>query len=136
VLEEALDPENPLLERVRFVSIVASNLDEFFMIRVAGLKQQLAAGITAPPADGLAPAEQLAQVRREASRWARAPPVPAATSSCRSLAAAAIHVLDYPQLSPKQVEVAGKYFDEIVFPVLTPLAVDPGRRSRSSRTSA
>ena len=64
VLEEALDPEQPLLERVKFVSIYASNLDEFFMIRVSGLRQQLQAGVVRTPPDGMTPSEQLAAVRR------------------------------------------------------------------------
>jgi polyphosphate kinase len=127
VLEEALDPTNPLLERARFLSIVASNLDEIFMIRVAGLKQQVAAGVTAPPPDGLAPAEQLAQVRREALALSRTLGRCLHDTLLPELAAAGVEVLDYPQLNHKQLEVARKYFDEIVFPVLTPLAVDPGR---------
>ncbi len=127
VLEEALDPRNPLLERVRFLSIVGSNLDEIFMIRVAGLKQQIAAGITAPPPDGLPPAEQLAQVRRETLALSRAARRCLRDTLLPELAAAGVEVLDYPQLTDKQREVARKYFDEIAFPILTPLAVDPGR---------
>src|SRR5262249_56426113 len=64
VLDQARDPSHPLLERVKFLAIFATNLDEFFMIRVAGLKQQLAAGVTAPARDGLTPAQQLAAIRR------------------------------------------------------------------------
>jgi polyphosphate kinase len=127
VFDEARDPRNPLLERVKFLSIVGSNLDEFFMIRVAGLEQQLAAGVAEPSPDGLTPAEQLAAVRREALRILRA------TSECLhdellpQLDGAGIHVLDFPQLNEKQLGLAKKYFDELVFPVLTPLAFDPGR---------
>src|SRR3954447_19488926 len=64
VLEEALDEQNPLLERVKFLSIFSTNLDEFFMIRVAGIKQQAPAGVTGPPPDGTPPAEQLIAIRR------------------------------------------------------------------------
>jgi polyphosphate kinase len=127
VFEEARDPGNPLLERVKFLSIVASNLDEFFMIRVAGLKQQIAAGVTEVSVDGLTPLDQLVAIHRETLTLCRA------MSECLhdeiepQLAAAGVHVLDYPQLNEKQLLLARSYFDEIVFPVLTPLAFDPGR---------
>src|SRR5690349_16050519 len=64
VLEEALDQRHPLLERVKFLSIYSTNLDEFFMIRVAGIKQQVAAGVNVSARDGMTPAEQLAAIRR------------------------------------------------------------------------
>ncbi len=127
VLEEARDPRNPLLERVKFLAIVASNLDEFFMIRVAGLKQQIAAGVTEGSADGMTPVEQLAAVRREALALCRAMAECLHDELEPQLAAAGVHVLDYPQLNEKQLAQARSYFDDIVFPVLTPLAFDPGR---------
>ncbi len=127
VFEEALDPANPLLERVKFLAIVASNLDEFFMIRVAGLKQQIAAGVTEVPPDGLTPANQLAQARREALALSRAIGECLHSELLPQLATAGIHVLDWPQLSEKQRAQAVNYFNELVFPVLTPLAFDPGR---------
>ena len=64
VLEEAMDETNPLLERIKFLAIVGSNLDEFFMVRVAGLKKQVDAGVVDVPPDGLTPAEQLAEIRK------------------------------------------------------------------------
>jgi polyphosphate kinase len=127
VFEEAQDVANPLLERVKFLSIVASNLDELFMIRVAGLKQQIAAGVGDFPPDGLSPAQQLAMVRRESLALSRALCGCLRDALIPALAASGIQILEYGQLDPRQLELAGKYFDEMVFPVLTPLAVDPGR---------
>jgi polyphosphate kinase len=127
VLEEARDPGNPLLERVKFLSIVDSNLDEFFMIRVAGLKQQMAAGVTEVSADGLTPAEQLAAIHRQALTICRALRECLHNELQPKLAVAGVRVLDYPQLGERQLAQARSYFDEIVFPVLTPLAFDPGR---------
>src|SRR5512138_15064 len=127
VFEEARDPSNPLLERVRFLSIVASNLDEFFMIRVAGIEQQVAGGVTELSSDGLTPAQQLAEIRREALRLTRALGACWQDELLPALDAGGIHVLDHPQLDPKQAAFARTYFDEMVMPVLTPLAFDPGR---------
>jgi polyphosphate kinase len=126
VFEEALDPANPLLERVRFLSIVASNLDELFMIRVAGLRQQIAAGVGDAP-DGLSPPEQLAAVRRESLTLTRTLTTYLNEALLPQLKAAGIEVLDHDRLGEQQLEQAGNYFDEMVLPVLTPLAVDPGR---------
>jgi polyphosphate kinase len=126
VFEEVRDPGNPLLERVRFLSIVASNLDEFFMIRVAGVEQQVAAGVAELSPDGLTPAQQLAEIRREALRLTRALGACWQDELLPLLDAAGIHVLDYPQLDPRQVASAQAYF-EMLMPVLTPLAFDPGR---------
>src|SRR5512138_213347 len=127
VFEEARDPSNPLLERVRFLSIVASNLDEFFMIRVAGIEQQVAGGVTELSSDGLTPAQQLAEIRREALRLTRALGACWQDELLPALDAGGIHVLDHPQLDPKQAAFARTWFDEMVMPVLTPLAFDPGR---------
>ncbi len=127
VFEEARDPANPLLERVRFLSIVASNLDEFFMTRVAGLRQQLAAGVSEVALDGLTPAETLAAIRRENLELQRAMGACLNGELLPQLAATGVHVLDYPQLTEPQRARAREYFDDLVFPVLTPLAVDPGR---------
>jgi polyphosphate kinase len=127
VLEEADDPSVPLLERVRFLSIFGSNMDEFFMIRLAGLKQQVAAGVREAGADGMTPAEQLSTVRRlaneiknEARRVWRDRLAPA-------LAAEGIRVVDYDALPVESKIELRNYFESSVFPVLTPLAVDPSR---------
>ena len=127
VLEEADDPSVPVLERVRFLSIFGSNMDEFFMIRLAGLKQQVAAGVREAGADGMTPAEQLAAVRRMANEIKH--------EACKvwnerltpALAAEGILVLDYDQLSIDAKIELRTYFETSVFPVLTPLAVDPSR---------
>jgi polyphosphate kinase len=127
VLEEAQDERNALLERVKFLSIVSSNLDEFFMVRVAGLLQQIAAGVHDISADGMSPAEQLAAIRKVATR------LMVQTEECfllnvlPALKQAGIHVLNYSGLTERQEAKVKNYFDEIVFPVLTPLAFDPGR---------
>ena len=127
VLEEALDESNPLLERIKFLAIVGSNMDEFFMVRVAGLKQQVAAGVLELSPDGLAPAEQLVVVRREAAA------VLAEAHLCwqerlrPALTEAGILIHDYKGLGKRQKTNLRRYFDQVVFPVLTPLALDPGR---------
>lgn len=126
VYEEAQDERAPLLERIKFLSIVSSNLDEFFMVRVAGLKKQVDAGVLELPPDGMTPAEQLAALRKAAlpmmikiHEYLRDELMPALTT-------AGIYILDYQALTDRQKEVVKKYFDEVVFPVLTPLAFDPG----------
>ncbi len=126
VLEEALDKSHPLLERVKFLSIVASNLDEFFMIRVSGLRRQLEAGALKAPPDGMTPAEQLAAIRRDLL------PELAEQYECwhedllPKLQKAGIKVLRYGDLKRKQRKLMRAYFKEEIFPALTPLAFDPG----------
>lgn len=126
VLAEAQDLRNPVLERVKFLSIVSSNLDEFFMVRVAGLQQQIAARVVDRPADGLTPAEQMAAVRKSALDLMidmRA----TFTDILPVLRRHGVHLLDYNGLNEKRRSAIQSYFEEVVFPVLTPLAVDPGR---------
>jgi polyphosphate kinase len=126
VLEEALDEHHPLLERVKFLAIVASNLDEFFMIRVSGLRRQLAAGALKAPPDGMTPAEQLAAIRRQLL------PELARQYDCwcqdllPKLQDQGIQVLGYDELKRKQRKLMRTYFKEEIFPALTPLAFDPG----------
>ena len=126
VLAEAEDASNPLLERAKFLSIVASNLGEFFMVRVGGLKQQIEAGVAEFSVDGLTPSEQLALIRPRAlalmdrSRECLLELLPL-------LSEAGIHIVGYRQLDQGQKAVADAFFGDVVFPVLTPLAVDPGR---------
>ncbi len=126
VLEEAQDRTNPLLERVRFLSILGSNLDEFFMVRVAGLLNQVEAGALDAGPDGLTPAQQLEAIRAEfMGLWEQA-------HACRrsvfnELRDHGIFILDYSELTEAQQDYARRFFEESVYPVLTPLAVDPGR---------
>jgi polyphosphate kinase len=126
VLEEAWDEKNPLLERVKFLSIVGSNLDEFFMVRVSGLKKQIELGILDLPPDGMPPAEQLAAIRKIALQ------IMTDARDCLrddiqpSLNKTGIHILDYNELTDRQKSTVVGYFEEVVFPVLTPLAFDPG----------
>jgi polyphosphate kinase len=126
VLEEAQNESNPLLERLKFLSILGSNLDEFFMVRVAGLQQQVESGILEAGPDGLTPAKTLEAVAAEFTSLMEE------AQSCRGrllfdLSENGIHVLDYRDLSFEQREFADRYFRDTVFPVLTPLAHDPGR---------
>ncbi len=126
VLQEARDPSNPLLERVKFLAILGANLDEFFMVRVAGLRKQLDAGVVDLPPDGMTPAEQLAAIRKVAWQLMMEGRECLHDELMPELDKAGIHILDYAALNERQKEVVDGYFDEVVFPVLTPLAFDPG----------
>jgi polyphosphate kinase len=126
VLEEAEDGRNPLLERVKFLAILGSNLDEFFMVRVAGLVSQMDAGITDSGPDGLPPRAQLIAIRREIKRLS-ADAYKCLAGLHPELDEAGIRILDYSGLSETQLRVAANFFTEAAFPVLTPLAFDPGR---------
>src|SRR6202035_355580 len=126
VLEEAEDDRNPLLERVKFLSILGSNLNEFFMVRVAGLVSQMDAGITDSGPDGMPPRAQLIAIRREIKRLS-ADAYKCLAGLHAELDEAGIRILDYPGLSETQMRVAANFFTEAAFPVLTPLAFDPGR---------
>ena len=127
VLEEAQDDHNPLLERVKFLSIVGSNMDEFFMVRVAGLIDQVAAGILEVGPDGMHPTAQLVAIRRVVKKLLGDAQKCLHDQLLPALAEAGIHILDYAKLDARQLAVADSYFTETVFPVLTPLAFDPGR---------
>jgi polyphosphate kinase len=126
VFEEVQDENNPLLERVKFLAIVGSNMDEFFMVRVGGLKMQVDAGVVDFSIDGRTPAEQLATVRRESAKIMAAANQYWADELKPALDENGIHVLNYDELSDKQRDNVFNYFEEVVFPVLTPLAFDPG----------
>jgi polyphosphate kinase len=124
VLEEAENSRHPLLERVRFVSISASNLDEFYSVRVAGLVGQAKAGVTAVSPDGRTPAQQLAEIEQRAE--ALMAEQQRVWRELRGLLReSGIHVCECPELSPDDVKWLEAWFMERVFPVLTPLAIDP-----------
>jgi polyphosphate kinase len=124
VLEEGLDASNPILERLKFLSIFSSNIDEFFMIRVSGLKEELEGNVTELSPDGMTPDEQLKEIRKrvlpmieEQERCLRDEILP-------DLAAEGIHIVPYDTLDTDEQKALRSYFLEKVFPILTPLAVD------------
>jgi polyphosphate kinase len=124
VLDEALDNSHPLLERVKFLSIYANNLDEFFMIRVSGLQRQLAKGVLRAPPDGMTPAQQLDAIRQMMDPELRAQDDCWHNELLPKLAEAGIHVYKYADLSNPQKDAMHRFFTDEVFPVLTPLAFD------------
>jgi polyphosphate kinase len=125
VLEEALDERHPLLERVKFLSIFSTNLDEFFMIRVAGIKQQVAAGVISRSPDGTTPAEQLIAIRHVVDDMVERHRRCWIEDVEPKLRAQGIYILDYAELTEQQRAFCKAYFEREVFPVLTPLAFDP-----------
>jgi polyphosphate kinase len=124
VLDEALDPSHPLLERVKFLSIFSNNLDEFFMVRVSGLQRQVTKGVRKFPADGMTPARQLDAIQEslmpdlvlEYGCWH--------DDILPRLAENGIHIHAYRELDERQKSVMHRFFVDEVFPVLTPLAFD------------
>ncbi len=126
VLHECYREDHSLLERVKFLAIFTSNMDEFFMVRVSGLKQQVMFGITKTPADGLLPREQLVAIYRTVTQLFAEAMTIWRELLHPALEQAKIHVLDYDQLKKGQQNRLSEYFEESIFPVLTPLAFDPG----------
>jgi polyphosphate kinase len=124
VLEEALDDRNPLLERLKFLSIFSSNLDEFFMIRVSGLKEELDDS-NLVSADGLTPHEQLAKTRERVLVLINEQARCLGEEILPQLKDAGLSLISYESLSRHEKESLKDYFMEKVFPILTPLAVDP-----------
>jgi polyphosphate kinase len=127
VLEEAADPTTPLLERVKFAAIVAANLDEFFMVRVAGLAGAVAEGDTTPDLAGLTPAHQLAAVAERAHACVRALYALTVDELLPSLAAQRIRLLPLREVGDARLASLGVFFKTSVLPVLTPLAIDEAR---------
>jgi polyphosphate kinase len=126
VLHQAIDERTPLLERARFLAIFTSNLDEFYMKRVGGLKRQIAAGVVSRTPDGRTPAEQLAEIRRLVLPMLQEQADVFRDEIRPKLAEAGVHLLRWDQLTDEERRTADAYFQANVFPVLTPLAVDPG----------
>jgi polyphosphate kinase len=131
VLEEAQDAENPLLERVKFLAIFASNLDEFFMVRVAGLREQAFGDMLPqdPPADGLKPLTQLQRIARRTDELVAAQYACWNDSIVPALAQAGIRFHAMKDLDAKPGKSLDKFFRQAVFPVLTPMAIDPSHPS-------
>ena len=126
VLEEALDDHNPLLERVKFLAIFGSNMDEFFMVRVSGIRKQVEAHIMEVFPDGLTPPEVLAATRKLSLELYGSALLCLNKKILPRLDKAGIHLMDYRKLTETQAQKADDYFKEVVYPVLTPLALDPG----------
>jgi polyphosphate kinase len=125
VLEEAQDPSNPLLERLKFLCIVASNLDEFFEVRVAGLKQQRQSGTSEPGPDGMSPGEQLAAISARVRKMVDDKYLVWSKELVPALEQNNIFFLSYDELTKEEKQYYAKHFERSVYPVLTPLAVDP-----------
>ena len=125
VLDQARDARWPLLERLKFLAIHGSNLDEFFMIRVSGLHEQLEAGAAAKPLDGIGVGDLLAQIRKVAQRQSRDADTLYGEVLMPLLASAGIRVRRFQELTEPEQQWAREYFRASVFPVLTPLGVDP-----------
>jgi polyphosphate kinase len=126
VFEEAMDEKNPLLERVKFLAILGSNLDEFFMVRVGGLVMQRDAGVYSLTKDGLTPNQQLIEIRKIANKLMIETREYWHHTITPMLDKNGIHILSYNQLTDRQCEYVNGYFEEVVYPTLTPLAFDPG----------
>lgn len=128
VLELAEDSSTPMLERVKFMSIFCSNLDEFVMKRIGGLRRQIDAGITARSFDDRTPMEQLTLVREETLRQQTEQARCYSKEILPALAAAGVEILEYNQLTPDECDAVRAWWCQSVFPILTPLAVDSGHR--------
>ncbi|MFM7651744.1 MAG: polyphosphate kinase, partial [Vulcanococcus sp.] len=125
VLAQALSEHTPLLEQAKFSAIFSNNLDEFFMVRVASLKSQIEAGVQTLSDDGLTPSEQLERVRVALHPLLEQQQAHYRLYLKHQLADVGVHLIDYARLNKKQKRWVNDYFQSAIFPVLTPLAVDP-----------
>ena len=126
VLEEAQDENNPLLERLKFLAIFGSNMDEFFMVRVSNLRRKVEAEVMGLSLDGMTPRELLAATRKLSIELDETAKRCLHRKLLPNLEKTGIHLLDYDKLTQSQKEKADAYFQEVVYPVLTPLALDLG----------
>lgn len=124
VLEEGFDQTNPLLERLKFLAIFSANLDEFFMIRISGLKEEVQENVTELSPNGLTPSEQLTEIRKVLAPMLQQQMACLRNEIIPGLDAAGIQVVSYDTLQDEEKELLSEYFLEKVFPILTPLAVD------------
>ena len=127
VLEEALNPNLPLLEKIKFISIFLTNLDEFYMIRISGLKEQIAANIIEPSIDGFTPREQIQKIEKTIQPMLKEVLDLWSNSIVPELKTNNIAILEYTELDESEKEILTDYFQKEIYPVLTPLAFDPGR---------
>lgn len=126
VLHEAMDERTPLLERLKFMGIFSSNLDEFFMVRIAAIKQQIEAKVSQLTPDGRTPTEQLTVASDRVQQLITTQHQHFETVLRPAMIQQGIYLLDYFDLNQEQCNYLQTYFEEQIFPVLTPLAVDPG----------
>ncbi|MBD2428446.1 polyphosphate kinase 1 [Phormidium sp. FACHB-1136] len=126
VLHEALDDRTPLLEALKFLAIFSGNLDEYFMVRVAAIKQQIAAQVTVQSPDGRTPSQQLQLIHRVLRPMVQQQHRFLNRTLRSRMAENGIYLLNYRQLNQAQRRYLAHYFEDHLFPVLTPLAVDPG----------
>jgi len=125
VLAQALSEHTPLLEQAKFSAIFSNNLDEFFMVRVASLKSQEEAGVSTLSDDGLTPTQQLAKVREALAPLLKQQQAHYRHYLKNQLAGVGVELIDYAKLNSRQKKWVNTYFQDAIFPVLTPLAVDP-----------
>ena len=125
VLAEALDERTPLLERLKFMAIFSSNLDEFFMVRVAALKKQVEAGVSKLSADGLTAHQQLDAIAETLTPMIQEQHQHFEKVLKKELTKSGVYILNYVDLNQEQRSYIDSYFEDYIFPVLTPLAVDP-----------
>ena len=126
VLDEALDENNPILERLKFLAIFGSNMDEFFMVRVSGIRKQVEARIMDVTTDGMTPPEILAAIRKTSLELYGNALQCLNRKLLPKLEKAGVHIQDYVDLTPAQQERIDLSFNEVIYPILTPLAFDPG----------